>query len=113
MPRSNVIGLLHFLQSKIACVDGCYFWASNGKVDDQWRFTPDVHFPDRTGIEWSRNKIHPLDIWEPDWKVESKPGIHNLVLGLIVADVLRLKFHLPVSGRAISDFGELACQGDR
>jgi hypothetical protein len=83
----NVRGLLHFLQTPVVCIDGCYFLNSPEK---DWRFVPDAHFPDRSGLEWSWNKVHALDLWQ-DQKFGVKPGIHNLVLGLIVAEVLRIK----------------------
>jgi len=91
IPRSNVIGLLHFLQFPIACVDGCYFLESEKTIESDWHFTPDAWFPDRTGIEWSRNKIHVLRHLGGDRKFASKPGVHNLLLGLVIADILRMK----------------------
>lgn len=87
--RLDVSGLLHFLRVPVVCLDGCYFLDSPGRTE--WRFVPDKHFPDRSGREFSDNKVHAEDIWGQGGKVASKPGIHNLVLGLILVDVLRMK----------------------
>lgn len=94
--NGNVIGLVRLLQTKVVIHQGCYLlgWGPGGlEPQPDAEFVPDRMHPDRTGVECFENHQHVTDLLQYRKRIV-QPGNHYLGIGLLVAEILRLKLAL-------------------
>ena len=88
--NGDIVRFSRFILSNVVIHQGCYLFEyaipRGLELNPTQEFSPDEHFPDRTGYECSENHVHTQDILR-----SNKPGLHHLATAVSLAEILRLK----------------------
>jgi hypothetical protein len=88
----DALALTNLMLCDIVCHKGCYLlrrWRESWDADPDGQFVPTDRFPHRSEYEDFENHFHVGDCF-----ISQEPGIHFLIMGLALAEVIYIKLRL-------------------